>query len=92
MCEPARILDPWQTAPKHAGSDTQVCIARLNMDRAGNRAPAGKAQWRGFEPPRAEPDGFLVHYPDHSVTMLYIAARTQLPKANITGTHHRQAS
>jgi len=24
--------------------------------------------------------------------MLYIAARTQLPKANITGTHHRQAS
>jgi hypothetical protein len=46
------------------------CIARLAIDYEGDLAPAGKAQWGGFEPPRAEPDGFLARHFNHSVIML----------------------
>jgi hypothetical protein len=57
--------------PPNTQAATQThCIARLSIDYEGNRAPAGTAQWMGFEPPQAQPDGLLVHYSNHSVTML----------------------
>ena len=91
-CVGPRVFpDSWHTAPKHAGSDTdalhRTAEYRLREESSpcgqspmdGIRAPASTARW--ISSPLLQPLG-------HHAT----ATRTQLPKANITGTYHRQGS
>ena len=46
----------------------------------------GKATARGFEPLRAEPNGFLVHHLSHSVTLSWRLCRTLRPALLATAT------
>ena len=53
-----------------AGDATMDCAAHLPNERpSGGGHAIGIATARGFEPLRAEPNGFLVHHLSHSVTL-----------------------
>ena len=54
-----------QPAPQHL-----VGCAVVRLGRGGNKQPAIPTA-RGFEPLRAEPNGFLVHLLNHSDTLSY---------------------
>jgi hypothetical protein len=69
VASPRVSPNSWHTVPKHAGSNTGALHRTVENRLRGDLAPAGKAQWRGFEPPRAQPDGSPVHHRNHSVTM-----------------------
>jgi hypothetical protein len=74
-----------------AGGNTDALHHTAENRQRGDSRPRGKAQWRGFGPSRAEPDGFLIHHPNHFVILL-LPPDPQLPIANITDTHRRQGS
>ena len=55
----------WPSRPRHLSSP----IWERWWSQAQRRCEAGKTTARGFEPLRAEPNGFLVHHLNHSVTL-----------------------
>ena len=64
-------LRRWLQAPVRKGvgsSPTAVTFSCWNM-RTENMWKEKEATARGFEPLRAEPNGFLVHHRNHSVTL-----------------------
>ena len=68
-------LRRWLQAPvrKGVGSNpTAVTFSCWNM-RVEKMSKEKEATARGFEPLRAEPNGFLVHHLNHSVTLSVVA-------------------
>ena len=57
-------------------SDSHATPLRL-LRQASKRMQWHAATARGFEPLRAEPNGFLVHHLSHSVTLSVIEGRQQ---------------